>query len=78
MTIKVNINPLDSVSTFNYLGVTIVFNNINWEYLYQNMRKEKRCWLMVSGVLAKIRATVRTIAIFYKAVVQDVLLYGSE
>ena len=78
MNIKVNMNPLESVSTLPYLGRTISFNNSDWATLYQNIRNTKRRWGMMSGVLVKAGATVRARPIFYKAVVQAVLIYGSE
>ena len=71
-------DPLESDLTFTYLVRTIVYNNRKWEGLYQNMRNVQRRWGMVSGVLVKIGETVRVGAMLYKALVQVVLLYGSE
>ena len=75
VTIKVNLDPLESVSTLSYLGRTVAFNNSDWAALYQNLRKAQRRWGMVLGVLVKTGATVWARAMFYKAVVQAVLLY---
>ena len=69
MTIKVNLEPLESVSTLTYLGHNIALNNINWTSLYQNMRKSQRIWVMISGVLVKARTTVQNMAFYYKEVV---------
>ena len=40
--------------------------------------KAQRHWYMVSGFLVKAWATVRARVVFYKAIVQAVLIYGSE
>ena len=41
------------------------------------MRKVQRNWYMVSRVMVKAGETVRSRAMFYRAVVQAVLFYGS-
>ena len=61
-------DPLDSATTFPYLGHTIAYNNINWEALYKTLRKAQRCWDMVLGVLVKAGVTVRDREMFYKSV----------
>ena len=66
------------MSTFLYLGRTIVFNNSNWASLCQNLRKAQRHWGMVPGVMVKAGKTVRAREVFYKSVVQAVLICGSE
>ena len=77
LNIKVNLDPLESVFTFPYLGCTIAYDNRNCDSLYQNLRKEKRCWVVVLGVLVKVGLTVWVREMFYNSVVQEVLLYGS-
>ena len=69
MTIKINLNPLDSDVTFPYLGRTIAYNNSNWSSLYQNLSKAQSRQGMVSGMLVKVGVTMRARALFYKAVV---------
>ena len=56
--------PLELVSTFPYLVHTIMFNNSNWEALYQNLRKAQSHWGVVLGVLVKSGATVKSRAVF--------------
>ena len=43
-----------------------------------NIRKAKARWGQVARILSREGATSGTMAYFYKAVVQAVLLYGSE
>ena len=60
------------------MGYNIAYNNSNWEALYKNLSKAQRRWRIVLGVLVKSGATIRAMAMLYKAVVQAVLLYRSE
>ena len=69
MYIKVNLDPLDSVASFNYLGRTIAYNNSKWVTLCQNLGKARR---------DNMGAIERDGLILYKAVVHMVLLYCSE
>ena len=67
MSIKVNLDPLDSVAAFFYLGRTVVYNKIYWVDLYHNLGKARRRWGVVLGVLEKTRAEERSWEIIYKA-----------
>ena len=78
VTLRINQEPLDSVSTFVYLGRTIAFNNSDWPALCRNLKRAQQRWGMVARVLEKTGASKKTRGTFYKAVVQSVLLYGSE
>ena len=78
MTIKVNLEPLESASTLSYLGHTISDNNINWVSLYHNLSKAQRRWGMVSRVMVKAGVTVKSRAMVYKPVLQMLPMYGSE
>ena len=59
---------------FEVIQVTI---KVNLES-YQNLRKAQRRWGMVLGVLVKAAVTVQAREMFYKSVVQAVLLYRSD
>ena len=78
VSMVVHLYPLDSVSAFPCLGHTIVFNNSNWVVLYQNMRNTQRHWGMVPGLMVKAGETVQARSVFYKALVQAVLICGGE
>ena len=43
-----------------------------------NIKKARGRWRQVAQILAREGATTGTMAYFYKAIVQAVLLYGSE
>jgi transaldolase len=66
------------VETFRYLGLLLASNNSDWPTLYYNLKKAQQCWGMISWVLVQDGASTRAMGVFYKAVVQAVLLYGCE
>jgi hypothetical protein len=70
--------PLDSVCTFKYLGRQISYDDSDWLAVLGNVRKAKAKWAMVSRVLCRQGASPRVSAMFYKAIVQSVLLFGSD
>ena len=78
MTIKVNLNPIKSAATLQYLGRSAAYKNIEWAALYHNLMKAQQMWGMVSRVLVKVGATMQALEMMYKTVVQMVLIYVSE
>ena len=78
MSIRVNLEPLETMSAFPYLGRTIAFNNSDCVSLYINLKKEKWWWRMMENFLVKAVATVRSRAMMYKSVLQTILIYESR
>ena len=70
--------PLERVTEFKYLGRTLSANNSNWPALYKNLIKARKKWALISRPLLRDGATPRILGMFYKAIVQTVLLYGCE
>jgi hypothetical protein len=70
--------PLDSVQTFVYLGRPLSCFDNDWPAIHRNVQKARKRWAMVSRVLSREGASPRVSGKFYQAVVQSVLLYGSE
>ena len=70
--------PLESVQTFVYLGRPLSCFDNDWPALYRNVKKARQRWAMIAPVLAREGAKPRVSGMFYKAVVQSVLLFGSE
>ena len=59
VSIKVNLDPLETDDTLPYLGCTIKYYKSNWADLYHNLGKvQQRCGKMLK-VLAKAGATVQ-------------------
>ena len=75
---QVNGNFLTRVSAFKCLGRDLVYNNSDWLALYRNLKKAQKRWGMVSRVLVRDGATTRAMGMFYKGIVQAVLLCGCE
>ena len=78
VVINVNGTPLEKVGTFVYLGRPIAYNNSDWPAIHRNLKRAQQRWGMVSRVLERTGASPRVRGMFYKAVVQAVLLYGCE
>ena len=70
--------PLERVNCFCYLGRPISHQNSDWPALHRNLTKAQSRWAMVSRVLTKEGASTRARGMFYRAIVQSVLLCGCE
>ena len=69
---------IETVKQFKYLGRVLSEDDDDWPAIQANIQKARKRWGQVAKILAKEGATSGTMAYFYKAVVQAVLLYGSE
>jgi hypothetical protein len=74
----VNGEDLEQVPTFTYLGRPLSSDGSDWPAVYYNLKKARKRWMRVSRVLTREGADTRVCGMFYKAVVQSVLLYGCE
>eukprot|EP00978_Attheya_sp_CCMP212_P003779 scaffold8023_cov54-Attheya_sp.AAC.7 len=70
--------PLDTVPIFKYLGRLLSNNDGDWPAVDANLCKAQKSWARISLILARDGATPRVSGMFYKAVVQSILLFGSE
>lgn len=77
-TFSIQGHLIEMVQDFRYLGHPLSANDDDWTALTWNILKAKRCWAMISRVLSREGADPRISAMFYKATVQTVLLYGAE
>ena len=59
MAIRFNLNTLDTINAFTYLGMMVTYNTSDWEALYRNLRKYKRRWEMAAKVLGKTGAPIK-------------------
>jgi hypothetical protein len=71
-------DALERVEVFKYLGCLLAQDNNDAQAVRQQLRKAQSVWARVGQVLHGENTGPRTAAKFYKAVVQAVLLYGSE
>jgi hypothetical protein len=70
--------PIENVTEFKYLGRVVNNKNDNQPTVIENLRKVRIKWGRISRILSKDGADPKAMASFYKAIVQSVLLYGSE
>ena len=69
---------LGTVDIFKYLGRMLSSLDSDWPAVHRNLSRARQRWGSVSRVLAREGANPRISGMFYKAVVQTVLLYGCE
>ena len=69
---------IETVSEFKYLGRIFRNDDSDQGAIDYNLSKARKVWGMVSRVLSQERSNPKIMASFYKAVVQSILLYGSE
>ena len=75
---NINGQPIEIVSEFKYLGRILAHDDDDWPAIRTNIKKARMRWGQVARILSREEATSGTMAYFYKAIVQAVLLYGSE
>jgi hypothetical protein len=69
---------LERVEVFRYLGRMLSQDDDNIQAVQSQLCKARGTWAWVGQVLRRENAPPRVSAKFYKAIVQSVLLYGSE
>jgi hypothetical protein len=69
---------IGKVEEFDYLGRPLTADDNDWPALRKNLQKARGKWMQISKVLRTEGANPKICASFYKAVVQTVLLFGSE
>ena len=71
-------HQLEEAQVFRYLGKPTPPYCTDITAVHYNVRKARKKWAMLRRILAAQHLPPKIAAIFYKAVVQAVLLYGSE
>jgi Reverse transcriptase (RNA-dependent DNA polymerase) len=72
-------NPIERVSEFKYLGRMITETDDDWCAVNRNLKHAQATWARVRKLLAQAKKkSPKAAASIYKAVVQAILLYGSE
>jgi hypothetical protein len=70
--------PIKNVSEFKYLGRVVEKNDDDRPAVNRNLQKARVAWGRLCRILSKEGANPKAMASVYKAVVQAVLLFGSE
>ena len=69
---------LQLVPRFTYLGRVMTAGDEDWPAVAGNIKKARRSWGRLQRILGREGATLRISRSFFKAVVQQVLLFGAE
>ena len=78
MAFEVYREQLQAVSSFKYLGRILTEGDDDWPSVAGNMGKAKKSWGRLQGILSRVGATKQVSGKMFKAVVQQVLLFGAE
>ena len=78
MAIKFRTEPLKTTTAFHDLVCTVTFNSRCWADLQRNLWKAQWLWGVAAKVISKTGVPLKSQAMIHKAVVQVVILYGSE
>ena len=70
--------PLETVSTFKYLGQVMTAGDNDWPEVAGNLLKARKSWGHLLRILSRERAAKKVSGNFFKAGVQAVLLFGAE
>ena len=70
--------PIETVSEFQYLGRIVMNKDDDLAAVNRNLTKARQKWGRIGKVLIRTGADPKTMASFYKAIVQSVLLFGAE
>ena len=78
MAFKVYGEQLQTVPSFKYMGRILKERDDDWPAVAGNLVKARKSWVRLQGILSREGATKRVSGNFFKAVVQQVLLFGAE
>ena len=70
--------PLDTVTSFKYLGQVIAEGEDDWSAVVGNFKKVRKSWSRLTRILGREGADPGVSRILFKAIVQAMLLFGSE
>jgi hypothetical protein len=69
---------IETVEQFRYLGRIVTCNDDDRPAMRKNLQKAQGVWSRLARLLSRTGANTRVMARIYRAVVQSILLYGSE
>ena len=71
-------NPIETVTTFKYLGRVMTVEDDDWPAVAGNLLMAQKSWGRLARILSREGGEKRVSGNFFKAVVQAVLLFGVE
>ena len=69
---------VENVTTFRHLGSPLDQMDDDWPSVWRNNMRARSVWGRLGTLLQQEGADTRVVEMFYRAVVQAILLYGSE
>ena len=69
---------LTTFTSFKYLGQVLTAADDDWVAVVGNLRKARKSWAGIEMILGWEGVRPRILGVFFKTVVQAVLLFGSE
>ena len=69
---------LERVDFFEYLGRLLTYNDADMRTVRKNLKKARKTWASLRNLLRGEFAPPEVCGMFYKAVIQSILLYGCE
>ena len=69
---------LSQVTYFNFMGRVLATEEDDWPSVMHNLRRARQKWAWLTHILISEGADAQILGHIYLAVVQSVLLYGSE
>ena len=70
--------PIETVTNFKYLGRVMTAGDDDWLAVAGNLVNARKIWGRLARILSREGADKRVSGNFFKAVVQQVLLFGEE
>ncbi len=74
----INGDETEQAELFQYIGRLLSQEDNNMRVVQKNMKKVQKCWNCISRVLRAEHASPCVCGMFYKAMVQAILLFGGE
>ncbi len=71
-------DDLERVEVFKYLERLLTYDDNDSQAMQSNLMKARKSWAQVSCVLRAENASPKVSGVFYKEIVQAVLLFGIE
>jgi hypothetical protein len=80
LAVRFNVNgeEIETVNTFRYLGRELTSDDSDWEAVRRNLAKARARWGRLAKILSRDGASPKVMGQIFLAVVQSVLLFGSE
>ena len=79
MKIQIDGNNIKRVNEFKYVGRILDDNDNDLKAIENQLTKARAVWRRIGKILKKRRAdsNIRIMSVFYKVILQTVLLYGA-